>query len=77
MDEDRFRKVCFKAGMPIEYRQRGGVILCTLCAVDFDNEVVRLLPIDTDEWEPDEFWTSIKFIDLPRKETMKLIRNSK
>lgn len=45
---------------------------CILLAVNFDNECVKLIPTDLIEYEEDEFWTSIDFIELPKRK-IKLI----
>jgi hypothetical protein len=46
-------------------------ILCMLCGINFESEVVNLIPLD-DNYESEEFFMSINYIELPRHELKKI-----
>lgn len=75
MTEDRFRKLSFKKAMVLTYQteRMKEPIECILLTVDFDNETVRLVPLDSDMYEENEFWTTINYIELPKRK-MKVIK---
>jgi len=56
--------------MEVDYihsRLPDGYLPCMLMAVDFDNDVVKLLPFPNSYYEEKEFWVSIDYFDLPKK----------
>jgi hypothetical protein len=74
MIRDQFIKYKFKAYMQIDYKspRMEEPIRCMLIAIDFDNEVMTLTPIDYD-YENDNFNTTILYCFLPK---MRVIKNN-
>ena len=48
-----------------------------MCAVDFDNEVLKLAPFDTDYYEDNAIWVNRELCDKPRAIRMKVIKGKK
>lgn len=70
MTKERFNSLRFKSYMEVDYIHQkliNGSIPCMLLAVDFDNDVVKLKPVFSEEYEDNEFWCSIEYFDLPKK----------
>ena len=40
---------------------------CMLVGVDFEGEMFRLAPFDTDWYEDRTYWVHYKFVDKPRR----------
>lgn len=80
MERDKFVSIKFRAYMELFYILKRPIEEYTyfpvmLLSVDFDNEVVKVIPFP-DSWaEEKSFWTSIEFIELPTKR-MRIVNNS-
>ncbi|WP_333615398.1 hypothetical protein [Bacteroides pyogenes] len=48
-----------------------------LLGVDFENEVFKLAPFDTDYYEDNAIWVNYELCDKPRAVKMKVIKGSK
>lgn len=40
---------------------------CMLVGVDFEGEMLRLVPLDLDWYEDKSYWVHYKFVDKPRR----------
>ncbi len=82
MTEDQFKQRSFKHSMPVRYkieRMKDKYWDCLLLAVDFDNEVMKLWPLDDVEFtlgNGNEFWTSYKNVEFQPKNYLKLLKSS-
>lgn len=48
-----------------------------LLGVDFENEVFKLAPFDTDYYEDNAIWVNYELCDKPRAVKMKVIKGGK
>lgn len=48
-----------------------------LLAVDFENEVMKLAPFDTDYYEDKAIWVNFQLCDKPRALKMRIIKCKK
>lgn len=72
MERERFVSLKFRAYMEVWYIPRRLIeghdhIECMLLACDFDNDVMKIQPISGSYFEEKEFWSSIEYIDLPKR----------
>lgn len=68
MDRDEFVKRSWKPYMTIEYkhpRMKEG-ILCMLCSVHFDDEIMELQPFD-DNYYQQSFFSAIQNCSIPKR----------
>lgn len=74
MTREQMIKVAWKPYMEVEYKteRMEFPIICMLLAVDFDTEVFKLSPIDTEQYEPDDVYISVQHIFIPRPKPRKL-----
>lgn len=74
MTEKEFRKKRFGAGTLIEYRGKrmDEPIICSLCEVDFDEEIITICPIDSLNYEQDKVQVSIKHCEIHDKKIKNL-----
>lgn len=79
MTQKQFAKYKFRHSEIIIFHQKHPAmdVEMMLCAVDFDNEVLKLAPIDVDYYEDNAIWVSREFCDKPRAIRMKVIKGKK
>jgi hypothetical protein len=67
-----FHKYHWKAMEVVEYvnERSNQVVQCCILAIDFDCQVMKIVPVDKISYEEKEFWCSIEFI-------RKIIKNQK
>lgn len=79
MTQEQFARYKFQHSEIIIYHQKHPTIdiEMMLCAVDFDNEVFKLAPFDTDYYEDEAIWVNRELCDKPRSVRMKVIKRGK
>ena len=79
MTQEQFARYKFQHSEIIIYHQKHPAmdVEMMLCAVDFDNEVFKLSPFDTDYYEDNAIWVHRVFCDKPRAIRMKVIKGKK
>ena len=78
MTRDRFVSLRFKGFMELEYVRKRDMygyeyLPVMLLAVDWDNDIVKVIPFPESWAEEKEFWTSIEHVELPSKR-MKVVK---
>ena len=79
MTQEEFARYKFQHSEIIIYHQKHPAmdVEMMLCAIDFDNEVFKLSPFDTDYYEDKAIWVHRAFCDKPRAIRMKVIKGGK
>lgn len=70
MTEERFRRLCFKYNMEIEYTEprTNFIIPCLLVSVDFDEGILKVWVIPTSIHEGNEYqYVHHDHIELPKQ----------
>lgn len=70
MTEERFKKLCFKDSMVLEFHEprTGYIHPCILCAVDFDEGLLKIWVIETDIAKGNQTMTvNYSHIELPKQ----------
>jgi len=68
MTREQMIKTNWKPYMKIEFKTSSmdNPIICILLAINFESEILTILPVDTETYEPDEVFMPIQYISLPR-----------
>jgi hypothetical protein len=71
MTKERFTSLKFRAYMELSYTNERHLYGYTclsvmLLSVDFENDTVKVIPFPDGKFEPNEFWVSIDYIELPK-----------
>lgn len=77
MTRDYFLKRHWKGYEIINYgpkRKDGIKIECLLLAVDFENELFQLEPIDKEIYEDKQFWARVEYCERPN---LRIIKSKK
>lgn len=79
MTQEQFARYKFQHSEIIIYHQKHPAmdVEMMLRAVDFDNEVFKLAPFDTDYYEDKAIWVNRELCDKPRAIRMKVIIGKK
>lgn len=74
MTREQMIKTNWKPYMKIEFKTLSmeNPIICILLAINFESEILTLLPVDTETYEPDEVFMSIQYIFIPRPHPRKV-----
>jgi len=48
------------------YRKEDSVIECMLLSIDFEQELFKLEPVDTEMYEDNSFWVRVEYCKRPR-----------
>lgn len=69
MTKDTFISRYFKSCMEIHYKtdRMPEPVSMMLLAIDFENQVMKLCPIDIELYEEKEIWVSIDYCEFPPK----------
>jgi hypothetical protein len=80
MTEDKFLKTRFKGFQIITYHnerdlnidgQPGQIMECMILAVDFDERLLKIMPIPNDVYEEKEFWCRCEHCEIFKEEVPK------
>lgn len=79
MTQEQFAKYKFQHSEIIIFHQKHPAIdvEMMLLGVDFENEVLKLAPFDTDYYEDKAIWINYQLCDKPRAVRMKVIKGKK
>lgn len=79
MTQEQFAKYKFQHSEVIIFHQKHPAmdVEMMLLGIDFDNEVLKLAPIDIDYYEDNAIWVNREFCDKPRAIRMKVIKGKK
>lgn len=74
MTREQMLKTNWKPYMKIEFKTPSMElpILCMLCSINFESEVITLIPFDTEYYEKDEVLMSLEYITIPRPQPRKV-----
>lgn len=79
MTQEQFAKYKFQHSEVIIFHQKHPAmdVEMMLLGIDFDNEVLKLAPIDIGYYEDNAIWVSREFCDKLRAIRMKVIKDKK
>lgn len=79
MTREQFAKYNFRHSEIIIFHQKHPAmdVEMMLLAVDFENEVMKLAPFDTDYYEDKAIWVNFQLCDKPRALKMRIIKCNK
>lgn len=79
MTQEQFAKYKFQHSEVIIFHQKHPAmdVEMMLLGIDFDNEVLKLAPIDINYYEDNAIWVSREFCDKPKANRMKVIKGGK
>lgn len=66
MNEDYFLKTKFKPFEIFEFHHKGNVVDCILLCVDFDQRLMKLIPIPNSYLIEQDFWCRCEYLERPR-----------
>lgn len=74
MTREQMVKIAFKPYMRLEYKtdRMEFPILCMLIGVDFDTELFKLCPLDTEMYEAVDVWIPVQHVYIPRPQPRKV-----
>lgn len=69
MELDYFAKIKWRHSEEIEFKSpiTDIIIPCMLLVVDFEQELFKLIPFDTENYENESFWTRIEYCERPKR----------
>jgi len=68
MTREQMIKTNWKPYMKLEFKTSSmeNPIMCILLAINFESEILTMLPVDTETYEPDEVFMPIQYIFIPK-----------
>lgn len=73
MTREQMIKTNWKPYMKLEFKTSSmeNPIICILLAINFESEILTILPVDTETYEPDEVFMPIQYIFIPQPRKVK------